>query len=251
MKYKEVVNKLINNLFGVLVITLVWGCTNSEGNAPTTQNSCLPPGLMDHALAIYTFNNGSLEDTSGNNYHLTNPTTASIGSDRSGNQNCAYQFNDANGDYLELVNPEFLNDIQTTDLSISFWIKPIDNSYAKLLIREDLEFCNHQMGLWNISFINSRLNCVVGSRIVGGVHPGQNGVWKHIVMTINASDLILYINGIPHSGIEASTVCNPMNVGNLYIGRSYNGSMDDIFVFDKVLTPEEVMELYNITACCS
>jgi hypothetical protein len=45
-------------------------------------------------------------------------------------------------------------------------------------------------------------------------------------------------------------VINPVNMGDLIIGRFFNGTIDDIAIFNKELTQEEVLELYSIESCC-
>lgn len=52
------------------------------------------------------------------------------------------------------------------------------------------------------------------------------------------------------SGINGAN-CPIINQGDLFIGRLYNGLIDDIIIYDRVLTPAEITELFNLPACCS
>lgn len=81
----------------------------------------------------------------------------------------------------------------------------------------------------------------------------QNTTWEHIVITSNNSTNQLFVNGIlipMGSGINGAN-CPIINQGDLFIGRLYNGLIDDIIIYDRVLTPAEITELFNLPACCS
>lgn len=91
--------KKLNQIGIVVLLLLIISCEKSEENTTNQNLNCLSTGLQNGVIALYTFGNGSLNDTSGNNYNLTNSTTASASIDRAGNPNCAYQFNNANSEF--------------------------------------------------------------------------------------------------------------------------------------------------------
>lgn len=78
------------------------------------------------------------------------------------------------------------------------------------------------------------------------------GAWQHAVVTHSSADVLrVYLNGVNVSGGGATQ----MNGGerNFTIGAAddgsfianFNGTLDEIGVFDVVLTPEQVLTLYN------
>jgi hypothetical protein len=78
-------------------------------------------------------------------------------------------------------------------------------------------------------------------------------VWKHYVVTCQGTDLKLYIDGVITSelpGYGCYTETPTINAGDLFIGNSYSGYIDDIIIYNRVLTAAEINKLYNTAACC-
>ncbi len=86
-----------------------------------------------------------------------------------------------------------------------------------------------------------------GSFVLGGtVGTG----WTHVTATYDGSELILYVDGLevdstPYSGGI------PFSSADLVIGAQadgtnyFDGSIDDVIVFDEALSPEQVLDVYN------
>ena len=76
-------------------------------------------------------------------------------------------------------------------------------------------------------------------------------VWYHGVITWDGSDVALYLNGSEiYSGTQSGSVpADPWFIGahNQFGGptRHFDGGMDNVMVFDKVLTAAEISALYN------
>ena len=81
----------------------------------------------------------------------------------------------------------------------------------------------------------------------------NEGEWVHIVVTRNSGTISLYINGnkTPEdTDTNSNTVTSSQNprIGwDSNIGRYYNDLIDDVQVYDRYLTPEEVEQNYNAT----
>jgi hypothetical protein len=82
----------------------------------------------------------------------------------------------------------------------------------------------------------------------------SESTWYNIVITINGSTVILYINGTQYilSTVENSQFPPSPNTligtdGNLV--NNLNGSIDQVRIFNKALNATEVTTLYNETAC--
>ena len=85
----------------LLSILLAFSCNSSDEQIERQLVDCLSIGLQNGIVAFYPFENGSIDDFSGNNNNLTNSTTASATMDRSGNANCAFSFNSTSNEFLE------------------------------------------------------------------------------------------------------------------------------------------------------
>lgn len=77
--------------------------------------------------------------------------------------------------------------------------------------------------------------------------------WTHIVAIQDAGTNKLYINGVLQADTDTRTV-EDYDAGDFTIGRIYNttenfyfnGSVDELLVFKRVLTQEEILALYNL-----
>jgi len=88
-------------------------------------------------------------------------------------------------------------------------------------------------------------------RLIGG--QPVNGEWTHLAVTVDLSDsMILYVNGVPVHSVDVSgmtwenrtsTVRQLGQTGNLQANRAWKGSMDDVAVFDRVLSQEEIKNI--------
>lgn len=234
----------------IVVLLLMLGCDKSEQQQETLSLSCLPTNLQNGVVAYYPFGNGSLNDSSGNNFNLTNPTSASPAMDRGGNPNCAFNFN--GNDYLEYVNPTFLNNLPATNLSVSFWYKSDEDTYGSLISRDDTTNCPNYYGIWSVMFVNAML--MYSSN--GGLCPGPpifTNTWNHIVITSNSSLIQFYHNGILISSTNNFTNCPfiTTNQGNLFLGKLYDGILDDMVIYNRIISTAEVTQLYNLAPCCN
>jgi len=85
----------------------------------------------------------------------------------------------------------------------------------------------------------------------------STGVWSHVAFTISGSTVTLYING----AFEASgtVTLNSYSSTTGFIGRTettstnehFNGSIDQVKIFDRAITAAEVTTLYNEVQCPS
>jgi hypothetical protein len=243
----------------VILLVLATGCNKS--NKPTGIKGiiCLPDSLQNGVLAFYPFSNGSLNDYSGNNYNLTNPTTANSGADRAGNPNCAFSFVDANANFLKYTNPAFLDDIQSGPLSISIWYNSATEG-ARLMSRNNNSAnCHGGTGEWSLGLWDNNWPVfTINSYRILGFTPIPNVVqineWHHLVVTSNITDLKVFQDGVLMESFEnincSSGAGTSQNIGDLYLGEHFTGKLDDIIIYNRILSQAEITQLYNLPACC-
>lgn len=238
----------------VILVFISISCEKTNEENVVQNLNCLPTNLQNGVVVFYSFGNGSLNDSSGNNYNLTNPTSATSGIDRAGNPNCAYQFNHSNNEFLKYTDPTFLNNLPANNLSVSFWYKSNNQNniygYGVFISRDDQLSCtNTSRGEWSIGFSNGFLitNLPNGGLFTTGI---VNTNWQHVVITSDNTNNQMYVNGILVSSGIGSYSCPILNQGDLFIGKFYDGLIDDIIIYNRVVTPFEVTELYNLIACC-
>jgi len=68
------------------------------------------------------------------------------------------------------------------------------------------------------------------------------GQWQHIMATFNGINKIIYINGFPVETIPTTSAIPQQN--NLILTENMPGQIDDIRVYKKALSPEDVMNIF-------
>jgi len=226
----------------------------------------VPSYVPTNGLVGYWPFNGNANDESGNGNNGT-VNGATLTTDRNGNTNSAYNFN-GSSNYIRINNSTSLN---STSISISGWfntnnLATNDNLDAKGIIGkwwQTPSVCN--------SNYNAYLVCLTkplsqSSTFVGGATsfyegnvfyantPISTNNWYHFVFVHNStSGGKLYINGnLVNSNSSTGSICNSLNAlnigadinnGSLY--RFFNGKIDDIGVWNRTLTQQEITNLYN------
>lgn len=192
-------------------------------------------------VAYYPFN-GNTNDESGNGWNgvgrnLTRTT------DRFGNNNKAYYFNGSTSsiDFGSVPIP-------ITNFSISVWVNSNETRRGVVLQNSrydtgfNLEFLL-QNGTISFEVIHSSNN------FNRGTVPVSNGTWHHLVALCNQDMIKLYLDGKLQStqrgpiGTQSdySLIAGKDPTVNTY---NYEGSIDDIRIYDRVLTETEIEELY-------
>lgn len=86
------------------------------------------------------------------------------------------------------------------------------------------------------------------------------GDWQHVVVTwtgtTSASEVLVYVDGNEVSSYDAVTngvgTRNEIDGTPLLVdnsnngGRTFDGSIDDVRIFNRALTADEVQQLYNL-----
>jgi hypothetical protein len=207
--------------------------------------------------------NGNAQDASGNGNHgLINGAT--LTSDRFGSQNGAFFFNGSNN-WIEVPDAPILRPSQLT-LSVWFFL-PNNNSNYGLITKTNVQTAQgEQYSLQlNVQSINeNRFEIKNGSLCSPGM--GWRGLvvqennltnqWQSLIVTYDGSTMKYYRNGILNSvenviqgGIDNCTG------GSLNFGRYWNccnylhGKLDDIGIWNRALTQQEISSLYNSQSC--
>jgi len=163
-----------------------------------------------------------------------------------------------NGDYIEVPHSDILN--MTDEISISAWINTsVIPTTSNRMILGKLQLWYNQP---DISWRNYSLSLTPGMQIILGYYdltetienPLVTDVWYHIIATATNPTGIkqIYINSLP---IGIGQVADSVNFGsvdnNLTMGATDYGSehwagmMDEIRLYDRVLTDDEVQYLYQ------
>lgn len=214
-------------------------------------NQCAIANPINNGLvACYPFN-GNSQDQSGFSNHGTN-NGAILTTDRFGNPNSAYYFNGSS--YIYVPNSASLS-TPTSSSTIAFWAFTTSWStwfgvnYGSILSKSNsATTCNYR-----VSLIGTGISGIINNKI-WDYFIGTNGLnqWDFFVVTMNGNTLSYYKNGVL-IGQNSSPSPFSLSTNNpLYIGRDdpgftdyYTGKIDDIRIYNRVLSYSEVVSLYN------
>ncbi|MDR1345608.1 MAG: gliding motility-associated C-terminal domain-containing protein [Bacteroidales bacterium] len=209
--------------------------------------------VTDGLIAWYPFNGNAHDETPNANHGTVYGAT--LTADRYGNPNSAYHFDGIN-DWIEIPNAPQLSAL-TTDFTISFWIKSLSNNISPfcksasnalpIQFRIQASY-NNQTNIHNISLLFN------GSEFLFAYHLPVNE-WYQIVMIFENSSCRLFIDNTEAPLVNVTSNNYPFNVNNnLYIGKDPHGTteyhlgdIDDIMIYQRGLSDEEVSVIYNGT----
>ncbi len=207
----------------------------------TSATADISAGLVGH----WSFNEGSgtvADDSSGNGNTGTIKNSPVWAAGKIGG---ALQF-DGVDDHISIAHNAVLNSDSAT---ISLWFKPNG-------VTNDVTLLNKQSGYW-IRVLSNRVYFYVwnGSAWKGRSFGSglQDGAWQHLVVTHSDQTLRVYLNkqelsSSPYTmDSPASFAAHPLYIG-AYFGTSrfFNGAIDDVRMYNRVIDASEIEELYNV-----
>jgi hypothetical protein len=212
---------------------------------PANTPAPIPDSLEQEIVAHYPFN-GDANDVSGHGYHGV-VNGVDLAADRFGDPNKAYGF-DGEWDYIEIP------DIGTyNQLTESLWVYYKGTPYIAVLN------CHKE---WSANYLHFE---ITGNRVEFAIH-GKNSdqysdfifdsrtlnQWHHIAVTYDSATgkIQFYIDGILDA-VKQYDVPRTVTVGPAWIGgwngesRRFLGSLDDIRIYNRVLSASEIQTLYQ------
>ena len=238
-----------------LVLTLLIGVTT------LTAFSQVPSYVPTNGLVGYWPFNGNANDESGNNNNGT-VNEATLTNDRNGVANKAYSFDGLNDNIL--INNNFFNN-GWSEFTVSIWYnlnqQPNSNNGNSSHILFNTEphhgialtmnwGSSNKYSLWlGDGAPSNSWNALFNSKSTQTI---SLNTWRHIVINKIAEKYYLYIDGnldvIWDSPILVQSYltklyfgsCDPLNSSEVI-----NGKLDDIAIYNRTLTQQEITALYN------
>ncbi|MFN5183131.1 MAG: LamG-like jellyroll fold domain-containing protein [Bacteroidota bacterium] len=218
------------------------------GLTAATMAQSVPSYLPTNGLVGWWPFNGNANDESGNGNNGT-VNGATLTSDRNGAANSAFSLNGLS-DYITLNNyPTSGNQ----SFSIFSWVKTPSIASRRQIISYGSN--NTLQGAWFYIGVDSLLHFDLSftNGPVSNIKIGNNS-WHHVGVINNSGLIQLFVDGIS-SGISLAMSPNILTGGKT-IGSSiinnnwfFNGILDDIGIWNRVLTQQEISDLYNSVNC--
>lgn len=219
-----------------------------------TGYSCEPIELV----AYYPFN-GNANDESGNGNHGT-PNGATLTTDRFGNTDSAYSF-DGSTNYISIPNNPNIN-VQTGEsFTISYWTKHNAQNNGKYMISKYNGSIGVQpsyaLGTGSNGDSYSWFEFTAGNGIENRGNIDLNDTNWHNITTVfkSGESVSIYVDGvldIQHPATHSGSISNltDLTIGcGANIAQFYNGKIDDIKIYKKALTEDEIKnETNNLVA---
>jgi len=182
------------------------------------------------ALAFWKLSD--LTDSTPNGNDFTNNGGVQFVSGKIGD--CA-EFNGSN----HLETPMAVN--WTSDFSISMWVNPSNTPGYQVM------FYGGAAQTMAINYVGNNTLDVNNGQSANINVPFSPSVWSHIVVTKNSSETVCWINGasIATGSVQSHVDNNTVRLGMSQGMQYYNGEIDAVGVWNRVLTNEEIQQLYN------
>ncbi len=204
----------------------------------------------------YAFDGNANDLSSNGNNGVVNGAT--LTADRFGNANSAYSFN-GTSDFISVSAVPFLN----VPFTISAWVKL--NSLANF--EPIIGFGELGAGTLRRMFFCPGFNSIgtpgIGNSGANDIITTSNvvvsGTWVNVAVCVSSYDIsgvTFYINGVAYTNnnIGGATTPFPLNNAGFAIGKHtgnnqvladfFTGLIDDIGIWNRVLTPQEMTELF-------
>jgi len=217
------------------------------------------PSLDNGLVAHYTFDDGTATDSSGNNNNGTlqggpTPVAGNVGSG-------ALSF-DGGDDYINIPDSSVFDSLEgSSGATVAFWVK--NNNQLAQFVNRDSGINGRFLTISGSSFFTMSTAWRYGGSGTGGsaltincnaaTCPIPLGQWTHIVVMYNDPTSYVYINGVQKAttngtgGALNTNISTPLKIGTNHLLSAFaSATMDDIRVYNRALTADEVGQLYSL-----
>lgn len=234
---------------GLIDEVRIYNRTLSLSEITASMNSRYP---VNRTIASYSFEEGS-----GNIAYDMHNVVA-------GKYNRAMSFDGAN-DYVNNTNGSVLS-LGDNDFAVMGWFKRVNGTVengqliSKFGNGPSFSVSNYEI-YWGDYGANPFTSLIFGARwtyapgswcTISSNTVANNGVWYHFALVHSLNNMIFYVNGAQtNSGSDCGTISTVTNA--LEIGRRnnliqyFNGTIDEVKIYNRALTAEEVSALYTTT----
>lgn len=224
----------------------------------------LPSYVPTNGLVAAYFFNGNTNDISGNGNNGTN-NGAALTTDRFGNSSSAYSFNGTSS-WIEIPHNSNINFSLTQNYSVSVWIKPSLSCGASDVLGKWVNSLDPYPYTFHYSGPATTQPFITTARFTGGSIQDSTQVqsatynfsmttstYQHWVAVYTTDTIKLYLNSnLVAVGRKYLSSGSISNTYNLFIGRRsgrtdrfFNGIIDDIGIWNRALTQQEITTLFT------
>ncbi|MFC1704901.1 LamG-like jellyroll fold domain-containing protein, partial [Nanoarchaeota archaeon] len=202
--------------------------------------------LDDNIVAYYQFEAGAVDETGRNNGTLNGAPTHTD----EGRIGKAYRFD--GGDSMGVPDN---NEVECErSYTISTWVYP-DSGSSGIVDRDIVVNLGGlgQIQLWTDNQAYFYQSVEGDFYAVSIATPIVHDIWHHIAMSViydeaaNQTTLTAYVDGVNISRRTATGVPDPAPASKGISNSGFNGTIDEVILWNRTLTDNEIYELYNYT----
>ncbi|MHC4229210.1 MAG: LamG-like jellyroll fold domain-containing protein, partial [Planctomycetota bacterium] len=209
---------------------------------------CAPTAFGD-LKAHYAFDDGTANDSSGNEAHAQFQGNAKVVEDTDLVPGEVFYVMEVNGGDDVLVTPGLTVQEKVPTLTFAAWIKPKEENFDGTL----RSLISHKVVPWvdgTIHFMvqnrSLRFSVKFDTGLTGTVE-FEADQWYHVAVVRDGTDMIAYVNGQEDTrvvGTREISFGDGFNIGaHANASRQFYGRMEDIRIYDHALTSEELLAI--------
>lgn len=196
-------------------------------------------GIRSSLISAYR-----LEGNANDSYGTNNGTVSGATLVSSGIVGSCYSF-DGNNDYIDLVDTPFRF---SSGFTTSAWVKPS--------VISDSKFISKGNSCFSVGIASNYYRTTIYDTTWKGISSNSVAIanqWAHIVSTWNSQDktIRMYVNGVLQTATNTANYIRNIASYKLQLGRNpegtnyWNGLIDEVSVWNRVLTQSEITDIYN------
>ncbi|AHM62162.1 hypothetical protein D770_19555 [Flammeovirgaceae bacterium 311] len=214
-------------------------------------------------LAYFPFINNAYDASGNQNHGLVAGATPAP--DRFGRENNAYHFNGVD-DYIT-TSKQFPAP-GPNEFSLSIWFKTSSTTGGKLIgsgtsqngmsAQYDRHLYLNNLGQLYFGIYRPELQ-PDGAKIINSEEKYNDNIWHHAVATLSADGMKLYVDGALKASDARYTIAedysgywkigfdNTNNWPDAPTSHYFSGSLDDVYIYNRALSPVEILQLHTIS----
>jgi uncharacterized protein (TIGR02145 family) len=225
------------------------------GFAVTSLAQTVPSNVPTNGLVGWWPFNGNANDESGNGNHGT-VNGATLTSDRNGEGNKAYSF-DGLDDFIDLTSGSSTSLNIIGDISCAFWLNTEQTNYSSIITLGDNTGVDGGFLVNHHTFNTNKLSIWTKENWFWSKTVCNEGKNDFFCITLKSGILNVYKNGVLYENYVNQPSVSSYS-GNRFFGQAshgnlsyFKGILDDIAIYNRGLTQEEITALYTSTPPCS
>ena len=235
-------------------------------NLLTDQHWCIPPEppqlLTSYSFedVVYSGASDEVQDNSSNYPAYSSGSVFVRHANAARNTNpgtCSYAEFNGNSSTRILTSTNNLNSKIMEEYTLAFWIEVDSDTNSATPIRITSSGTDHLLTLQDNENTAQAGDLYIvhdSNSVDDGVNTGirlndLDSGWRHVAITLENQTIRSYLDGNLHNTVSYNRYVNPIN-GQIEIGKSLDGRMDEVRVYNYALTQAQIFNLSTQTVDC-